>query len=66
MEYDFFFGLIELLTALYCIYFGPVTLAILRDALQLLVVLPVRWFVSFLRRPAKTYDLTHTGNIKNN
>ena len=49
---------------LYMVYFMPVILSIVRDLLNLVIVLPIRWILSFLRRPAKTYDLNHTGNIK--
>lgn len=64
MQHDFFGAFIELIIALYIIYFSPVLLSILRDLLNLCVIMPIRWLLSFLRRPAKTFDLTHTGNIK--
>lgn len=58
-------GFFPVLIALYGIYWMPATLAIIRDCLTLFVVMPVRWLISFFRRPAKTYDLTHVGHIKN-
>ena len=36
----------------------------MRDCATLFVILPIRWLISFLRRPAKTYDLTHVGKIE--
>ena len=56
--------LTAILMTLYCIYWAPVALAIIRDLLTLFVVMPIRWLISFFRRPAKTYDLTHVGSIK--
>lgn len=50
---------------IYVIFFSPVFLTLVRDIIVLIVVLPVRWWISFFNRPAKTYDLTHVGNIKN-
>lgn len=64
MKHSFVDGLIGLTLLLYIIYFMPVILSIVRDLLNLVIVLPIRWILSFLRRPAKTYDLNHTGNIK--
>lgn len=57
-------GFFPVLIALYMIYWAPASLAIFRDCLTLFVVMPVRWLISYFRRPAKTYDLTHTGSIK--
>lgn len=64
MKHSFVDGLIGLTLLLYIIYFMPVILSIVRDLLNLVIVLPIRWILSFLRRPAKTFDLNHTGNIK--
>lgn len=57
-------GFIGILFGLYGIYFAPITISIMRDCATLFVVLPIRWLISFLRRPAKTYDLTHVGKIE--
>ncbi|MBO4307671.1 MAG: hypothetical protein J5848_05090 [Bacteroidales bacterium] len=48
----------------YVIFFSPVFLTLVRDIIVLGVVLPIRWWISFFNRPAKTYDLTHVGSIK--
>lgn len=61
---DFGEALTFILGTLYVIYWAPVALAIIRDLLTLFVVMPIRWLISFFRRPAKTYDLTHVGSIK--
>ena len=53
-----------ILVSLYMAYCGPVLVTILRDLTTICVVMPIRWIISFYRRPAKTYDLTHTGVIK--
>jgi len=50
--------------SLYVIYWAPVVLAIVRDLVTILVVMPTRWIISLYRRPAKTFDLTHTGRVK--
>ena len=57
-------GFWPVMIGLYIIYWAPGTLAIIRDLLTIFVVMPIRWFLSFLRRPAKTFDLTHVGTIK--
>ncbi|MBR4804229.1 MAG: hypothetical protein IK032_06280 [Bacteroidales bacterium] len=41
------------------VFYLPVAISLLKDIITLTVILPSRWIVSFLRRPAKTYDLTH-------
>lgn len=64
MKYDFAEAFFAITITLYIVYFMPVILSIVRDLLNLVIVLPIRWILSFLRRPAKTYDLNHTGNIK--
>ena len=56
----------EWLLLIFCVYYIPVSMAITRDHLTLMVVLPIRWLLTFYRRPAKTYDFTHSGNIKKN
>lgn len=56
-----YMGFFEVLIYLYVIYLTPTILAILRDALLIFVIMPVRWLISLFRRPAKTYDLNHTG-----
>lgn len=48
---------------LYISYIVPIIITILRDLTTLCVIMPVRWWISFLRRPAKTYDLTHEGKL---
>lgn len=53
-----------IILALYTAYCGPVIITIMRDLTTLCVVMPIRWIISFWRRPAKTYDLTHIGSIK--
>lgn len=53
-----------LLIPLYCVYWLPATITIIRDAITLFIIMPIRWMFSFLRRPAKTYDLTHTNGEK--
>ncbi len=55
---------IGILIGLYGVYFAPITISIMRDCATLFVILPIRWLISFLRRPAKTYDLTHVGKIE--
>ncbi len=59
-----YLGFREILIFLYVIYIVPFLLSLVRDLLTLLVILPVRWWISFWKRPAKTYDLTHIGTIK--
>lgn len=59
-----FLNILLFLVMLYNVYWMPVYLAIIRDMLTICVVMPLRWLVSFFRRPAKTYDLTHVGSIK--
>ena len=59
-----FITFISAIVLLYTIYWSPVILAILRDVLTIFVVMPIRWLISFFKRPAKTYDLTHVGTIK--
>lgn len=45
-------------------YYIPLVMAIMRDTLTFVVVMPVRWLLSYLRRPAKTVDINHSGSIK--
>ena len=59
-----YMGFWWIVMSLYVIYLSPVILAIVRDLLTIFVVMPVRWLISFFKRPAKTYDLTHVGSIK--
>lgn len=54
---NYFFG--SLIVPTFLVYWLPVTIALLRDAITLFIIMPTRWIFSFLRRPAKTYDLTH-------
>lgn len=54
-------GFFEVLMSLYVIYLTPTILAILRDVLVIFIIMPIRWLISLFRRPAKTYDLNHTG-----
>jgi hypothetical protein len=54
----------DILIPLYGIYIAPIMFSIMRDAAIIFIVMPIRWFISFLRRPAKTYDLTHVGKIE--
>lgn len=54
----------ELLVSLYGFYVAPIAVTIIRDLTTICVVMPMRWMISFLRRPAKTYDLTHEGKIE--
>lgn len=49
---------------LYGFYVMPILVTISRDITTISVVMPIRWWISFLRRPAKTYDLTHEGKIQ--
>ncbi len=56
-HYFSFFG--DLVMPLYVWYVMRLSMAILRDVITFTVVMPIRWCLSFLRRPAKTYDLTH-------
>jgi len=53
-----------ILVSLYSAYCGPLLVTIIRDLTTICVVMPMRWVLSFWRRPAKTYDLTHTGVVK--
>lgn len=59
-----YMGFFDVVFSLYIIYWSPVLLAIMRDMLTIFLVLPIRWLISFFKRPAKTYDLTHVGTIK--
>lgn len=61
---DFGNAFLVIVFSLYSAYCVPVTITILRDLTTIFVVMPFRWIISFFRRPAKTYDLTHTGAIK--
>lgn len=61
---DFGEAFLIIVLSLYSAYCVPVTITILRDLTTIFVVMPFRWLISFFRRPAKTYDLTHTGAIK--
>ena len=54
----------DILIPLYAIYVAPIVFSIWRDAAIIFIIMPIRWFISFLRRPAKTYDLTHVGKIE--
>lgn len=64
-EYVSFGGaLFGFIGTLYAFYVAPIGVTILRDLTTICVVMPMRWWISYLRRPAKTYDLTHEGNIK--
>ena len=56
-----YMGFFEVLMSLYVIYITPTILAIFRDALVIFFIMPIRWLISLFRRPAKTYDLNHTG-----
>ena len=55
-SFDFFE---DLVMPLYAWYVMPLLMAIVRDVITYTIVMPIRWTLSFLRRPAKTYDLTH-------
>lgn len=59
-----YMGFFDVVLSLYVIYWSPVLLAIMRDMLTIFLIYPIRWLISFFRRPAKTYDLTHVGTIK--
>lgn len=50
----------RLLLSIYGIYWLPVFISLIRDTLTIFIIMPVRWIFSFLRRPAKTYDFTHS------
>lgn len=52
------------LLPLYAVYLFPFYFSIVRDCTTIFVVLPIRWMISFFRRPAKTYDLTHVGKVE--
>lgn len=54
------------LVLIFVVYYTPVAMAITRDNLIFTIVLPIRWLLSFYRRPAKTYDVNHSGSIKKN
>ena len=56
-----YMGLFDVVLALYVIYITPTILAIFSDALVIFFIMPIRWLISLFRRPAKTYDLNHTG-----
>lgn len=56
----------EWLLMIFGVYYIPFFMALTRDSLTFSTVLPIRWLLTFYRRPAKTYDITHTGNIKKN
>ena len=56
----------EWLLLIFAVYYIPFGMALTRDSLTFSVVLPIRWMLSFYRRPAKTYDLNHSGNITKN
>lgn len=54
------------LLMIFVVYYIPFGMALTRDSLTISVVLPFRWLLSFYRRPAKTYDLNHSGDTKKN
>ena len=56
----------EWLLMIFGVYYIPFSMALTRDHYILLVVMPIRWLLSFYRRPAKTYDFNHSGSIKKN
>lgn len=62
-KYDYFNFFVNLLFPLYATYLIPLSIAIVKDLVTLELVLPMRWILSFFRRPAKTIDLTHAGSI---
>ena len=47
------------------VYFAPLGIAINRDIFQILI-LPIRKYIDWARKPAQHQDITHTGSIKNN
>ena len=57
---------VEWLLLIFGVYYIPFAMALTRDSLTFSTILPIRWMLSFYRRPAKTYDFNHTGNIKKN
>lgn len=54
----------NIIIPLYGFYLAPLYFSILRDCTTIFIILPMRWMISFFRRPAKTYDLTHVGKIE--
>lgn len=60
---DDYLSIGTLIVSLYSAYVIPILVTIVRDLTTICVVMPMRWWISFLRRPAKTYDLTHEGKL---
>ncbi len=46
-------------------YFVPLSIALARDIFQILI-LPIRKYIDWAKKPAQHQDITHTGSIKNN